>query len=85
MGKIREKALKVFKQKIYLSKKSDLNLWPKTQRGCFPKMDMQNSFTDSILLFARATGPKNSCTKKTPAQKCLKNTNKQAHMQVKNQ
>ena len=85
MGKIREKALKVFKQKIYRSKNSDLNFWPETQRGGFPKMDMQNIFTDSFLLFARATGPKNSCTKKNLAQKCLKNTNKQAQMQLKNQ
>ena len=85
MGKIREKALKVFKQKIYLSKNSDLNFWPKTHRGSLSKMDMQNSFTNSILLFARATGQKNSCAKKTPAQKCLQNTNKQARMQVKNQ
>ena len=62
MGKIPEKALNVFKQKIYLSKNSDPNFWPKTQRGSFTKM--KSKTVSLILLNAQAIWSKSIfCTK----------------------
>ena len=80
MGKIPGKPLNVFKQKIYLSKNSDLNFWPKTQRGSFPKMESKT--VSLILLTAQAVWSKIFfCTKK-PCSEVLKK-NQQTHKQHK--
>ena len=83
MGKNASESTKRFQTENHPSKNSDLNFWPKTQRGSFPKTDIQNSCADCVLLIAHAIClvQKNFLHQKNPAQKFEKKIDTQAQKQ----